>query len=536
MLPEAGAGLAGSEGTKANPYAPASLEIIERHADGLILDSGAGMDRDIFPNVIQMDLVISGGTDIVADGLHLPFRDEVFDAVISESVIEHVMDPLRYVREIRRVLKEGGEVRVDAAFLQPFQACPDHYFNMTRSGLEILLQGFEKVQSGVGAHQEPWVALKALLSFFLASLENDDLRGRLGGMTIAELLRIAPPEEEGGFLRCLKIEEMEKIAAGVTFHGVKKVGRPTVPSRRPEVSLVVTPRGTPESMESCLVSVRDLGYTRDRLEVIVLDPGPVSRMDGARRARGDRIAFLDADCVVDPGWLDGLMAPLDGDAKVVCAASPILDGTGETLLHLPGAMDGHGRLLEPGPVPPVLPDGPALFPFAAAMIVERDVLLRSGGFDPTFRGSLDDLDLGWRLWVMGYEVRHAPGAPVRRTGESPILPARRITWAERGSLAAIYKNYDEENLRRILPEAILQTLERGWKHSRISPRSYEFGGPEEDEERTETIHPEHAACLVAVEEFIQGMDWIHARRQEIQAGRARPDEEILALLPEGGDA
>jgi hypothetical protein len=170
------------------------------------------------------------------------------------------------------------------------------------------------------------------------------------------------------------------------------------------------------------------------------------------------------------------------------------------------------------------------------MVVDREVLLRSGGFDPTFRECLDDLDLGWRLWVLGYEVHHAPGAPVRCTGESGLHPARRITWAERGSLAAIYKNYEEENLRRILPLAILQTLERGWSASRISPRSYEFGGPEEDEERTEKISPEHAARLVAVEEFLQGIDWVHARRQEIQAGRARPDVEILALVAEGGES
>jgi len=292
-------------------------------------------------------------------------------------------------------------------------------------------------------------------------------------------------------------------------------------------------------MEACLASIHDLAYPRDRLEVIVVDGArgaPGSRMDGARMARGDRIAFLDADCAVETGWLEAILAPLDGGEKIVCTASPILDETGGTLLHLPGAMDRYGRLLGPGPAPSTLPSGPALFPFAMAMAVMREAFLRSGGFDPTFRGSLDDLDLGWRLWVMGYEVHHAPGAPARRIRESRVLPPRRITWSERGSLAALYKNYDEENLRRILPLALLRTLERGWKLSRISLRSYEFGGPEVDEERTETIHPEHAAQLVAVEEFLLGMGWIHARRQEIQAGRARPDEEIIALLPEGGDA
>jgi len=43
---------------------------------------------------------------IFADGLELPFRDKSFDVVFSNSVIEHVGDPLRqeqFAREISRV-------------------------------------------------------------------------------------------------------------------------------------------------------------------------------------------------------------------------------------------------------------------------------------------------------------------------------------------------------------------------------------------------------------------------------------------------
>jgi ubiquinone/menaquinone biosynthesis C-methylase UbiE len=44
----------------------------------------------------------------VFDGVHLPFPDRSFDAVVSNWVMEHVQEPSPHLQEVRRVLRPGG--------------------------------------------------------------------------------------------------------------------------------------------------------------------------------------------------------------------------------------------------------------------------------------------------------------------------------------------------------------------------------------------------------------------------------------------
>jgi SAM-dependent methyltransferase len=48
------------------------------------------------------------GADVVEPGSSLPYPDEHFDLVVSMDVIEHVLEPVAWTREVLRVLKPGG--------------------------------------------------------------------------------------------------------------------------------------------------------------------------------------------------------------------------------------------------------------------------------------------------------------------------------------------------------------------------------------------------------------------------------------------
>ncbi len=106
--------------------------------DHWILDCGAGYRETVYANVVHFEIEPYVSTDVRGICEELPFKDNSFDLIFSLVVLEHIKDPFTAVREMERVLKPGGKIWVDVAFMQPFHGYPNHFFNMTREGLKSL--------------------------------------------------------------------------------------------------------------------------------------------------------------------------------------------------------------------------------------------------------------------------------------------------------------------------------------------------------------------------------------------------------------
>lgn len=131
---------------------------------------GDGMDALASRPKIQLvetDVSFGPRTQLICDAHDLPFADNAFDGVVAQAVLQYVADPSQCVQEIGRVLKPGGLVYADCAFMQQVVHGRYDFTRFTHLGLRRLFRNFEEVASGptVG----PGTALAWTCQFFLLS-------------------------------------------------------------------------------------------------------------------------------------------------------------------------------------------------------------------------------------------------------------------------------------------------------------------------------------------------------------------------------
>lgn len=119
-----------------------------KNETGRALNLGCGNRSFNYPNElneIRLD-IIKRAECIQADAHYLPFKNEMFDVIISSEVFEHLYNPYLVVDEIHRTLKKGGMVLITTRFLFHIHDAPHDFFRFTKYGLEYLFKEFSDIE------------------------------------------------------------------------------------------------------------------------------------------------------------------------------------------------------------------------------------------------------------------------------------------------------------------------------------------------------------------------------------------------------
>jgi len=135
---------------------------------------------------------------------------------------------------------------------------------------------------------------------------------------------------------------------------------------------------------------------------------------GAAVARGKYLFFINPDVWLEPNCLEEMLKYCErsgagiASPRVLDYDSEVLQGQGAAGFDIFGCMTSprEGELLaEP-------------FAVAAFYFIAKELLLKAGGFDEEFFLFNEEMDLSWRVLIMGETIRQVPTAKIHHQGAS----------------------------------------------------------------------------------------------------------------------
>ncbi|HVY33554.1 MAG TPA: glycosyltransferase family 2 protein [Caulobacteraceae bacterium] len=225
------------------------------------------------------------------------------------------------------------------------------------------------------------------------------------------------------------------------------IDEPLTP-RAPSVSVVIVTFQSADTLGRCLQALKAQTWTD--YEVLIADnastdgaPQAAAKADPSLRllpmganlgfaaannraaqvATGRWLVLLNPDAYPEPDWLEQLLACAAAHPEARCFTSrqlmakdpSRLDGLGDAMTIIGFPFRGGYGQPDPGP------GGAAhevFSPCGAAMMMDRALFLSLGGFDEAFFCYCEDVDLGYRLQLLGEAVIAAPAACVLHEGSA----------------------------------------------------------------------------------------------------------------------
>jgi GT2 family glycosyltransferase len=186
-----------------------------------------------------------------------------------------------------------------------------------------------------------------------------------------------------------------------------------------EVVLIDNGSSKPITIED-LKKYSDLPITLHRLEKnIGFAAGNNLAVDFTR---GPYLAFLNSDAFPKPDWLESISEATMKHPACFFASKQVqaddehrLDGTGD-VYHVSGLA--WRRSFNVPAARASMPEGPVFSACAAAAVYPRNAFVETGGFDADYFAYHEDVDLGFRLRLLGFTCIYLPQAVVAHVGSA----------------------------------------------------------------------------------------------------------------------
>ncbi len=174
--------------------------------------------------------------------------------------------------------------------------------------------------------------------------------------------------------------------------------------------------------------------------------------------------FLNNDVEVDPNWIGPLVDAVESDEKVAALQPKLLWLLDKKRFEYAGSAGGEmdiygfpflrGRLFSTIEFDNGQYDTEKEIFWAsgAALFIRTDVFRLCEGLDETFVHHMEEIDMCWRIHLLGYKIKVIPESIVYHFGGATIVSDsfKKMYWNHRNSMFMLIKNLGPQNFSRIL--------------------------------------------------------------------------------------
>lgn len=185
---------------------------------------------------------------------------------------------------------------------------------------------------------------------------------------------------------------------------------------------------------------------------------------GFGRSRGEFIIFQSNDLALDKNCIKNLFAAIVDDDKIGIATSVLLRESDylknkkKIIDNAGGIMDKYGFGMQKYPFVNYkkIPErGEVFFAYGGSFIIKRDVFKMAGGFDRRFFTLNDDIDLSWRVRLLGLKIIYTKQSFVFHKGSATLGRGfsrfQKRYLSQRNNIRSVLKNYFWQDYLMQLP-------------------------------------------------------------------------------------